>query len=213
MDNNNSNSRQDYSGLKLNKENISKNPFYQFEIWLNEAFKSKIEDPNAMVLSTVSDKGKPSSRVVLLKSFDSNGFVFYSNYRSRKANQLVKNSFASLVFFWIPYQRQIRIEGIVRKLEAKHSDSYFNSRPKESKISAIVSPQSEVIPNRSWLENKWNKFKDVAHEKEIQRPEYWGGYLLTPDRIEFWQGRSKRLHDRLEFVKEGEDWKIQRLAP
>jgi pyridoxamine 5'-phosphate oxidase len=206
------NIRKDYLKNTLDEKQINKDPLLQFHQWLSEAINSGVEEPTAMVLSTVSEKGFPSSRMVLLKDADEKGFVFFTNYNSRKGKHLKQNPNASLLFFWKEPERQVRIEGSVIKVEASESDAYFNSRPEESQINAIISPQSEKISGRDFLEHSVNDF--IKSKKEIKRPEHWGGYILKPKYYEFWQGRQGRLHDRIIFCQgQNDEWKISRLAP
>lgn len=204
------NSRRNYTRHELTENNISPNPFEQFGWWLQDAANDEIIEPNAMALSTATADGKPSSRMVLLKSFDENGFTFYTNYHSRKGKELTTNKFASLLFFWDKLERQVRIEGVVEKIEVHLSKNYFSERPYESKLSAIVSEQSEEIPSREYLEDKLEALKRSG---SVEHPAYWGGYILKPDYFEFWQGRASRLHDRIVFTLENNAWKIKRLAP
>jgi pyridoxamine 5'-phosphate oxidase len=206
------NIRNEYRLNVLSENNILKNPILQASAWLEEALKLSIPEPTAMNLATVSLNNRPSSRIVLLKGITENGFIFYSNYQSKKGIELENNPFASLTIFWKELERQIRIEGKVEKTSSKESDLYFNSRPIGSKIGAIVSPQSKKITSREELEDK-QKILENAPESQISRPENWGGYILIPDYIEFWQGRTNRLHDRLAFQLEGTKWEISRLAP
>lgn len=208
-------SRYNYSKSELTETTISSSPFHQFEMWLQEAIENKIHEPYAMLLSTVSRVGRPSARVVLLRSFDEKGFVFYTNYNSQKGKELSENSYATITFFWHELERQIRIDGIIKKTDTAVSDNYFESRPKESKIGAWVSQQSEVIGSRDVLDLKYKelelKYKDVD---KIPRPSFWGGLCLMPDKIEFWQGRPNRLHDRILYhLTDDGDWEIKRLAP
>ncbi len=205
------NTRKEYMKDKLSEKTIDKNPFLQFEKWYHEAAQSEIDLVNAMTLATANKDGFPSARIVLLKEFDERGFVFFTNYNSRKANNLKQNNKASLLLFWKELERQIRIEGTVENISSKESDDYFLIRPEESRISAIVSRQSEVVPDREYLEKIWNTFR--GEKNNLKRPSYWGGYRLKPVRIEFWQGRENRLHDRLLYTKTGRNWKIERLAP
>jgi pyridoxamine 5'-phosphate oxidase len=202
--------RRNYQLDELTKDKVSLNPFLQFGHWFNEATDSEIIEPNAMALSTATPQGRPSSRIVLLKAFSEDGFVFYTNYHSKKGHQLADNPQVALLFFWDKLERQVRIEGTVQKIEAHLSDQYFSSRPYESRLSAIVSEQSEEIPNRQFLEDK---LEELRKNESINRPENWGGYIVKPDYFEFWQGRASRLHDRLVYELEGNSWKIKRLAP
>jgi pyridoxamine 5'-phosphate oxidase len=206
--------RKDYRLQSLSEKDIATDPFSQFAKWWNEAERSQIEEMNAMTLATASADGIPSARIVLLKGFDKNGFVFFTNYNSFKGQQLSENPRACLVFFWKEVERQIRITGVVEKTSDKESDEYFYSRPAGSRIGAIASPQSEIIKDRNWLEENENKLAEALKEKEIKRPEHWGGYRVKPVTIEFWQGRSNRLHDRLQYtLQDNAGWRIERLAP
>jgi pyridoxamine 5'-phosphate oxidase len=180
---------------------------------MEEAVKSNIIDPNAMILATSNKDSIPSVRVVLLKGFDNEGFIFYTNYESKKGKNLVENPNASILFFWKELERQIRISGRVNKISQKESEEYFHSRPRESQLAALASNQSEVIPGREFLEQKFNEFKEEYHDKEIPLPPHWGGFKLFADSFEFWQGRENRLHDRISFSKDNSAWKIVRLAP
>jgi len=205
--------RSEFSRGVLSKDQVNKNPIEQFKQWFKQASKFEIPEVNAMTIATASPGGFPSARIVLLKEVDENGFVFFTNYDGRKGKELEQNPKAALLFFWIELEQQIRIEGIVEKTSEKESDAYFNSRPLESKISAIVSKQSNVVQNRELLEEKYvNCLKD-NFEKEIKRPKNWGGYRVIPERIEFWQGRTNRLHDRILYTKIEKEWKIERLEP
>jgi pyridoxamine 5'-phosphate oxidase len=203
--------RQNYSKNELSESNVANNPIEQFEIWFQEALKAEIREPNAMCLSTINEE-KPSSRIVLLKGIDE-GFVFFTNYESNKGNQIAKSQFASLNFFWVDLERQIRIEGIIEKVSEKESDEYFYSRPRGSQVGAWVSNQSRVVENRTILEAKLLDFEKEYENKPIPRPPHWGGYRLIPDKIEFWQGRPNRLHDRILYSKNDNNWKIERLCP
>ncbi|HWZ23193.1 MAG TPA: pyridoxamine 5'-phosphate oxidase [Cytophagaceae bacterium] len=206
------NIRNDYSQNILSENNVLKNPIEQTSKWLEEALHHKIAEPTAMNLATVSVTGRPSSRIVLLKEINTDGFVFFTNYESKKGEELAKNPFAAITLFWKELERQIRIEGKVQKITAAESDLYYNSRPLGSRIGAIVSPQSKQIIDRSVLEAKAKAMENLP-ENEIKRPEHWGGYILIPDYIEFWQGRTNRLHDRLAFSLENSQWILNRLAP
>jgi pyridoxamine 5'-phosphate oxidase len=208
------NLREDYAGQHLTIENTTASPIDQFEDWLEAAINGKLPEPNAMTLATVRTDGRPAARIVLLKGFDPNGFVFYTNYESRKGEELAAHPFAALVFNWLELQRQVRIEGSIEKISAEESDRYFQSRPKGSQIGAWVSPQSKVIPNREVLEEKQALLdQQYADTSVLPRPENWGGFLLRPELIEFWQGQTSRLHDRIQYLKEGQNWIKARLAP
>jgi pyridoxamine 5'-phosphate oxidase len=199
--------------MELDENNIDRNPFKQFSLWMGDAINAAVPEPNAMILSTVSALCKPSSRVVLLKNSSENGFDFFTNYQSRKSIELSKNAFASLLFLWKELERQVRIEGTVVKLTSLESDEYYFSRPTASNISAWASPQSSVVPNRKTLKDWYNEFEEIFQKKTSSRPPYWGGFRLIPDMFEFWQGRENRLHDRIEFKYGDNGWNIHRLAP
>ncbi|MFP4526169.1 MAG: pyridoxamine 5'-phosphate oxidase [Bacteroidales bacterium] len=207
------NIRREYLGKPLSKKEIHPNPLAQFNQWLEEAINAEIPEPTAMTLSTANTRGQVNSRIVLLKEVEENGFIFYTNYKSRKGQDLAENPFASMTFFWAELFRQIRIEGTTEKVSPKKSDEYFNSRPEDSKISALVSEQSQEIPDRKYLESQFETLKKKYNNQQITRPEHWGGYILYPDKIEFWQGRLNRLHDRIQYEKISNHWKIRRLAP
>ena len=204
--------RKDYTLKTLDEADVSANPFQQFETWWNEAISSDIDEANAMSLSTINHLNKPTSRTVLLKGFDEEGFSFFTNYNSSKGHQIEKNTNVALCFFWKELQRQIRIEGVAKKLTDKENDDYFNSRPVGSRIGAWASPQSEVIKNRTVLEENEKKIQQEFGDN-IKRPDHWGGYKVIPNYFEFWQGRASRLHDRIAFTLENNNWKIVRLAP
>jgi pyridoxamine 5'-phosphate oxidase len=206
--------RQDYRLASLDISDVANDPIEQFKKWFDEAVKSELLEPNAMTLATVSAQGKPSARVVLLKGIENQGFVFYTNYESRKGEQLAANPNAALCFCWLELQRQVRIEGTIEKIDAAASDAYFQSRPVGSRIGAWASPQSDVIEDRAVLEQNEAFYKKrFDTEGVLPRPEHWGGYILKPTLIEFWQGRSSRLHDRILYVFDGAEWDIVRLAP
>ena len=205
--------RKDYKLRSFAEDEAATNPFEQFKNWFDEAVQSNIDEVNAMTLATVNEEGKPSARIVLLKDVSENGFTFYTNYESHKAKEMASNSNVALVFFWKELERQIRIEGTVKKAPEDLSDTYFNSRPEESRIGAWSSPQSEVIPSREILEKNVMEVKNKFEGKEITRPNFWGGYTVEPVLFEFWQGRSNRLHDRIEYVKNENGWIKRRLAP
>jgi pyridoxamine 5'-phosphate oxidase len=207
------NLRQDYRVASLSENDVAANPFLQFNKWFSDAVDAQLYEPNVMTFATADSDGKPSARIVLLKGFDENGFVFYTNYESRKANDLVENPQAAAVFFWAELERQVRIEGIVSKIDTETSEEYFHSRPIGSQIGAIASPQSSVITDRSILEEKVSMLTAQYEGKVIPKPDNWGGYLIEPKRIEFWQGRSSRLHDRIIYDFIEGSWKISRLAP
>ncbi|HMU44808.1 MAG TPA: pyridoxamine 5'-phosphate oxidase [Chitinophagaceae bacterium] len=206
--------RKNYSMKKLSEKKADTDPFIQFAKWWKQAVKAEIDEANAMTLATASSDGMPSARIVLLKDFDERGFSFFTNYQSFKGRELSENPKACLIFFWKELERQVRITGLVEKLDGKMSDDYFNSRPEESRIGAITSPQSQVIKSREWLDDTFKKNKEKYKDKKIKRPQHWGGYLVKPVIFEFWQGRPNRLHDRLQYALQDDgSWKIERLAP
>lgn len=205
--------RANYQKFELSENEINPNPFKQLRFWLDEAISGKEKEPTAMVLSTIDSNGFPESRVVLLKELKNDGLVFYTNYESKKGNQLTKNKHVALVLFWPEHERQVRIKGIAEKISELESNDYFKSRPIDSQLGAWASPQSQVIENRDFLDKRYHYFQKYFKNHEIEKPPYWGGYLIRPEYFEFWQGRSNRLHDRIEFLPEGERWKINRLAP
>lgn len=205
--------RKDYKQHLLNESDIAANPFVQFKQWWNEAIASEIDEVNAMTLATATKDGMPSARIVLLKGYDNNGFVFFTNYNSHKGQELLENPQAALVFFWKELERQVRIEGLVEKVSEAESDEYFNSRPEGSRIGAWASPQSKVISDRSIIESNVDALTKQYTGQSIPRPAHWGGYRVKPQVIEFWQGRSSRLHDRFKFTATGDAWKRERLAP
>ncbi len=207
------NLRQEYRSAELLEQDIDQNPIDQFKMWFQQALDAKIYEPNVMTLATASPEGVPSARIVLLKGFDEQGFVFYTNYESHKGRELQENPHAALVFFWAELERQVRIEGIVSKVDPDLSTSYFHSRPQGSQIGALVSPQSQVINSREELENHIIILKQQYADQEIPRPDHWGGYVLNPTTIEFWQGRPSRLHDRIRYKLVDGNWIINRLAP
>jgi pyridoxamine 5'-phosphate oxidase len=207
------NLRKVYSLNELLESNVTENPINQFEFWFKQAVESQIKEPNAMILSTIKNN-RPRARVVLLKGFDDNGFCFYTNYDSQKGQDINTNEHASLTFFWDILERQVRINGKVEKLKGIDSDKYFWSRPRESQIGAWVSEQSKVIANREVLDNNLAFFEEKFKDQTlIPRPENWGGFILKPTDIEFWQGRPSRLHDRLLYTYTNDNWKIDRLSP
>lgn len=206
--------RVDYQTDELLETNAPQEPFSLFDRWFTAAKESECPEPNAMIVATVAAGGQPSARVVLLKQADERGFVFYTNYQSRKGRELEARPKIAAVFNWLELERQVRIEGRVERLDAEASTAYFQSRPKKSQIGAWTSPQSEEIPNREFLEERKaaleNKYTDA---EKLPRPDHWGGYLIVPEMVEFWQGRSSRLHDRLAYRRQGEAWDRVRLAP
>jgi pyridoxamine 5'-phosphate oxidase len=205
--------RTDYKLRSLHESDVASEPFGQFSRWWEEATASDIYEVNAMTLATVSPDGTPSARIVLLKGYDESGFVFYTNYRSHKAADMEANNKVALLFFWKELERQVRIEGIIEKVEAAQSDEYFNSRPEGSKIGAWASPQSTVISSREVIEENVTELEKSFAGKQIDRPPHWGGYAVKPTLVEFWQGRPSRLHDRIQYVLKSNGWKIERLAP
>ena len=205
--------RQGYEDKGLDKEDLNADPFLQFESWLEEA-KEKEPIPTAMSLSTVSNNGEPALRTVLLKLFDKNGFVFFTNYKSRKADHIEENRNVAALFNWIALERQVSINGVAEKIESKESIKYFMSRPRGSQLGAWVSDQSSVLSSRKILEMKLEEMKRKFSDKEIPIPDFWGGYIIKPKTFEFWQGRPNRLHDRFIYSKLGnESWRIDRIAP
>ncbi|NCI45127.1 pyridoxamine 5'-phosphate oxidase [Sediminibacterium soli] len=206
--------RQDYRLRSLNETDVAADPITQFGSWWKEAMHSQLEEVNAMTLATVSPEGKPAARIVLLKDYDANGFVFFTNYDSEKGRDMAAHPFAALVFFWKDLERQVRIEGTVAKLDAAESDAYFHSRPQASRIGAWASPQSTVVADREELEKRYETMQARFASGNIPRPEHWGGYLVTPTMIEFWQGRPSRMHDRLVYrLQDTGGWTVARLAP
>lgn len=206
--------RKEYRLSSLSEEHVHPDAIDQFESWWQEALRAELAEVNAMTLATASPDGVPSARIVLLKGFDKKGFKFYTNYKSFKGRQLEDNPRACLVFFWKELERQVRITGIVVKLPEPECDLYYNSRPEGSRIASWVSPQSEPIVNRTWLEKKEQQLIEQFRITPINRPPFWGGYLVKPISIEFWQGRTNRLHDRLQYnLEDNGAWKIERLAP
>lgn len=205
--------RVDYKKHKLEEEDVNKNPIFQFEKWFQDAKDANVHEPYAMTLATANKAGQPTARIVLMRKFDEKGFVFYTNYLSRKGNDILENPKAGLLFFWQDLERQVRIEGVLEKDTEQESDMYFQSRPHESKIGAWTSEQGKVIANRKVLEERFLEYSEKYPDEFVPRPPHWGGYLLRPTAIEFWQGRPSRLHDRILFTLENSIWKMERLAP
>ncbi len=205
--------RHDFSKQTLDKKDVNNNPFVQFEKWIKEAIEAQVNEPNAMTLCTATKEGKPSARIVLLRNFTEDGFIYYTNYTSRKGIEISDNPNCAILFFWPELERQIRIEGEVQKQTSEESDLYFNTRPRESKIGAWTSSQSKVISDREVLNKEFEINSNKYPTDMIPRPVFWGGYVVKPLTIEFWQGRPNRLHDRILYTKENNNWKIDRLAP
>jgi pyridoxamine 5'-phosphate oxidase len=205
--------RKDYCNSSLNESELESNPMRQFELWMQQAINAEMPEVNAMTISTVGASGIPSSRIVLLRGVDDLGFTFYTNYESHKGKDMANNPFVALNFFWPLLERQIRIVGKIEKVSEKESDDYFGSRPKESQIGAWASKQSSVIKNRGEVEERYNFYEKEFENVVVTRPPHWGGYLVIPTQIEFWQGRPGRLHDRIQYNKHNDLWKIERLSP
>lgn len=205
--------RQDYTKETLNETDVDPNPFVQFRRWFDQAVNAELPEPNAMTLATASSDGIPAARIVLLKAVDDRGFTFFTNYNSAKGKELEANPQAALVFLWTELERQVRIVGSVEKITPEESDGYFFSRPHNSRLGAWASDQSEVIPNRDVLEERLTALKGEYENREVPRPPHWGGYRVIPREIEFWQGRSSRLHDRLRYRFQNGTWLIDRLSP
>lgn len=205
--------RRNYRLKSLDVKDVNLNPFEQFSVWFDEVLESNLIEPNALILATADGKGKPSVRALLLKSFSEKGFIFYTNYESRKGKELAGNNQASILFYWAELERSVRLEGIVEKISEKDSYNYFKTRPFKSKLGAWASNQSEVIDGRFTIVKKFLYYLAKFHSKEVPLPPYWGGYILVPDVFEFWQGRESRLHDRIRYRKENNQWIIERLSP
>lgn len=205
--------RRDYSQRELSRSTVDSDPFRQFSLWLDEAINSEALEPTAMTLSTIGEDARPSSRVVLLKAFDRNGFVFFTNYESRKGRELAANPNATLHFFWPELERQINIRGVASRVATDESETYFKSRPVKSQIGAWASKQSTVIGSREELEKKFDEFSQKYADGDIPLPPFWGGFRIEPDRFEFWQGRRSRLHDRICYEFLDQDWRVKRLSP
>jgi pyridoxamine 5'-phosphate oxidase len=205
--------RREYTVRGLNEADALADPVEQFRVWFQQAAAAGVPDANAMTLATATPDGRPSARVILLKHFDAGGFAFFTNYHSRKGRELTANPVAALLFFWPELERQVRIEGGVGLVSAEESDAYFRNRPRESRLGACASPQSDVIPGREVLDRQVAELARQYPGDDVPRPPHWGGYRLVPDQFEFWQGRPSRLHDRLCYVPRAGGWQVQRLAP
>jgi pyridoxamine 5'-phosphate oxidase len=206
--------RREYLRAALTEADVDPDPLRQFERWLSEAIRAELPEPTAMTLATADSDGRPSARIVLLKGASPAGFVFFTNYESRKGDELAVRPDASLLFHWVELERQVRVEGRVAKVAAEESDAYFASRPFLSRVGARASPQSRVIPDRAWLEREFAAQERIAaKDASVPRPAQWGGYRLAPTTMEFWQGRSSRLHDRIRYRREDAQWRVERLAP
>ena len=206
--------RREYTDAGLDERDLDTNPFKQFERWFQEAIDAKIDLPDAMTLATATKDGIPSARIVLLRGHDERGFVFYTDYESQKGEELAENPNAALVFYWRELDRQVRITGGVSKVSRENSNNYFQTRPVDSRLAALASKQSEVIPNRAVLEERFKELAAQYQDEDIPLPSDWGGYRLSPDMIEFWSGRPSRLHDRLRYTRQSDDnWRIERISP
>ena len=207
--------RGEYRLGELSEENCDSNPIAQFELWMKQAQAADLKEPNAMTLATATGDGRPSARIVLLKEVNENGFVFYTNYLSRKGQELAANPHAALTFYWAELERQVRVEGMVAKTSKEQSEAYFRVRPRQSRLGALVSNQSQIIESRSVIEAKMAELEArYTHTDDIPKPEFWGGYCVRPEVFEFWQGRRSRLHDRIRYSKDGVgEWRIERLSP
>ena len=207
--------RKEYRADGLSEEDVAADPFVQFRIWFDAAVAAGLQEPNGMSVTTCTPDGRPATRILLMKHYDERGFVFFTNYQSRKGREIEANPHGALNFWWVGLERQVRIEGVYEKVSVEESDAYYNSRPRGSRLGAWVSPQSEVIDGREALNARQERYEaQFPDDQPVPRPEHWGGYRLVPHTIEFWQGRPNRLHDRLRYIKESDGvWVIQRLAP
>ncbi len=205
--------RRDYAKARLDESSVSADPIVEFARWFEEAVKAELHEPNAMTLATANAEGVPSARIVLLKGFDQRGFVFFTDYRSRKGTELAENPRAALVFYWGELERQVRIVGSTTQTDRQESEAYFRSRPRGSRLGAWISHQSQVIAGREELDERVPELERRYPGDDVPLPPYWGGFRLRPDSIEFWQGRASRLHDRIRYVRNGDIWRIERLSP
>jgi pyridoxamine 5'-phosphate oxidase len=205
--------RRDYALAELDETSVNPDPIEQFHAWFDDAIKAEVPEPNAMTLATVDSDGRPHARVVLLKEAGADGFVFYTNYQSAKGAELAVNPHAALVFLWKELERQVRIEGVVSPVSVEESEAYFRSRPRASQIGALASNQSRVVTDRDTLDQRFAELDALYRVQDIPRPSHWGGYRLSPELLEFWQGRQSRLHDRLRYLRTDEGWTLERLEP